>query len=168
MSFLNSSSYTKGEHLYGLDLARDEIRRKGFAIVVEGYLDLAALAGAGFDNAIASLGTAFTPAQTRLLARYCNRVVFSYDGDAAGAKATERSLDMLLAKGFDVCIVDLPGGLDPDDLIRRDGAEAYGTLVEQAPEYLEFIIRRVARKAPRNASRTRSKPSTPCYPICRS
>jgi len=139
--------YKKGEHLYGLDQAKEKIRKEGFAIVVEGYLDLAALVGAGFDNAVASLGTAFTAAQARLLARYCDRVVFSYDGDAAGASATERSLDLLLSRSFEVRIVELPGGTDPDDLIVRDGADAYGRLLTDAPEYLEFLIRREARKA---------------------
>jgi DNA primase len=143
-------TYKKGEHLYGLDQAKDQIRKQGFAIVVEGYLDLAALTGAGFDNAVASLGTAFTAAQARLLARHCNRVVFSYDGDAAGAAATERSLDLLLSRSFEVRVVELPGGTDPDDLIARDGAEAYGRLLKDAPEYLEFLIRREARKAASN------------------
>ena len=143
-------TYKKGEHLYGLDQAKESIRKQGFAIVVEGYLDRAALVGAGFDNAVASLGTAFTPGQARLLARYCDRVVFSYDGDAAGAKATERSLDLLLSRAFDVRIVELPGGTDPDDLIASDGAAAYGALVKNAPEYIEFLIRREARKAESN------------------
>jgi DNA primase len=140
-------AYKKGEHLYGLDLAKEAIRKAGTAIVVEGYLDLAALLQAGFKNAVASLGTAFTAGQARLLARYCNRVVFSYDGDAAGAAATERSLDLLLERGFEVRVVELPGGMDPDDYIRNNDAEAYGRLLEEAPEYIEFLIRREARRA---------------------
>jgi DNA primase len=138
-------TYTKGEHLYGLDAARDSIRREGFAIVVEGYLDLAALLQAGFENVVATLGTAFTPSQVRLLARYSNRVTVSYDGDAAGAAATARSLDLLLEKGFEVHVVDLPGKTDPDDYIRDNGAEAYGQLVRDAPEYLEFLVLRESR-----------------------
>ena len=138
-------AYKKGEHLYGLDLAKESIRREGFAIVVEGYLDLAAVMQAGFVNVVASLGTAFTEAQARLLARYCERVVFSYDGDTAGAAATVRSLDMLLSKGFDVRVVPLPAGTDPDDYIRDHGAQAYGDLLKEAPVYLEFLIRREAR-----------------------
>ena len=135
-------AYTKGNHLYGLDQARDAIRREGFAIVVEGYMDLAALVQNGFDNVVASLGTAFTPAQARLLSRYTTRVRVSYDGDAAGAQATARSLDMLLQQGFEVHVVELPGGADPDDTIRADGAAEYGRLVREAPEYLEFLVRR--------------------------
>jgi DNA primase len=137
-------TYTKGEHLYGLDLAGRSIRREGYAIVVEGYLDLAPLVQAGFENVVASLGTAFTPAQAKRLARYAQRVVISYDGDAAGAAATIRSLDMLLETGFDVRVVELPAGVDPDDYLRENGAESYAALLANAPEYLEFLIRREA------------------------
>jgi DNA primase len=94
---------------------------------------------------VASLGTAFTPAQARLLARYTNRLVFSYDGDAAGASATTRSLDLLLGRGFDVRVAELPGSADPDDCIREHGAEAYARIVRGAPEYLAFLIRRETR-----------------------
>jgi len=135
-------AYIKGNHLYGLDQARDAIRREGFAIVVEGYMDLAALVQNGFDNVVASLGTSFTPAQARLLSRYTNRVRVSYDGDAAGAAATARSLDMLLQQGFEIHVVELPGAADPDDCIREHGAAEYGRLVRDAPEYLEFLVRR--------------------------
>jgi DNA primase len=148
-------TYTKGEHLYGLDLAAGAIRREKAAIVVEGYMDLAALLQAGFENVVASLGTAFTPAQARRLARYTERVVFSYDGDSAGAAATARSLDLLLEKGFDVRVVDLPSGVDPDDYIRQKGAKAYGKLLRDAPEYLEFLVRREA--VSRDLSRVRDK-----------
>lgn len=138
-------TYTKGDQLYGLDLAGDAIRREGFAVVVEGYLDLAALLKAGIDQVVASLGTAFTPAQARLLARYTDRVLVSYDGDAAGAKATARSLDLLLERGFEVRVVELPAGKDPDDFVREEGPQAYEQLLRQAPEYLEFLIQREAR-----------------------
>jgi len=138
-------AYTKGEHLYGLDLASRAIRREGYAVVVEGYLDLAALVQAGYENVVASLGTAFTAAQARRLARYTERVVVSYDGDAAGAAATVRSLDLLLEKNFEVRVVDLPAGVDPDDYIRDKGADAYRGLVREAPEYLEYLVRREAR-----------------------
>jgi DNA primase len=143
-------AYKKGDQLYGLDLAKDAIRKERRAIVVEGYLDLAALLQAGFACVVASLGTAFTASQARLLARYCDRAFFSYDGDAAGASATERSLDLLLGRGFEVRVVELPGGQDPDDYIRAHGAEAYGQLLDQAPEYVEFLIRREARRVDPN------------------
>lgn len=148
-------TYTKGDQLYGLDLAREGIRREGFAVVVEGYLDLAALLQAGVDAVVASLGTAFTPAQVRLLARYTDRVLVSYDGDAAGAEATTRSLDLLLERGMEVRVVELPAGQDPDDFVREHGAEAYQRRVREAPEYLEFLIRRQAQQ--RDRSRIQDK-----------
>ena len=143
-------AYKKGEHLYGLHLAREAIRREGFAVVVEGYMDLAALVQAGVENVVASLGTAFTPNQARLLKRFSDRAIFSYDGDSAGAKATARSLDLLLEQDFEVRVVDLPAGQDPDDYIGEHGAEAYGQLVRQAPPYLEFLIRKAATGLDRN------------------
>lgn len=137
-------AYTKGDHLYGLDLARDAIRKADSVIVVEGYLDLAALVQAGFGNVVASLGTAFTPAQARLLARHTEKVFFSYDGDAAGAKAMLRSFDLLLEKGFEVRVVELPDGKDPDDFIRDEGADGYGKQLREAPEYIEYLVRQQA------------------------
>jgi DNA primase len=134
-------TYTKGDHLYGLDRARDAIRREGFAIVVEGYLDLAALVQAGFQAVVASLGTAFTPAQARLLGRFTDRVIVCYDGDTAGAKATARSLDLLLERGLEVRVVELPGSMDPDEFVRTHGGPAYEDLVRRAPSYLEFLVR---------------------------
>ena len=143
--YLNSPetpAYTKGEHLYGLDVARDAIRREGYAILVEGYLDLIALHQAGFENAVASLGTALTGAQVRLLGRFTERVVVSYDGDAAGSSAATRSLELFLERGFDVRVASLPPGDDPDDFIRAHGAAEYEALVTRSPGYLDFLVRR--------------------------
>jgi DNA primase len=146
--YLNSPetpAYVKGEHLYGLDVARDAIRREGFSILVEGYLDLIALHQAGFENAVASLGTALTPSQVKLLARYAERVVVSYDGDTAGANAAVKSLDLFLERGFDVRVVEIPRGKDPDDFVKDEGAAAYGAIVRQAPSYLDFLVQRELR-----------------------
>ena len=143
--YLNSPetpAYVKGEHLYGLDVARDAIRREGFAILVEGYLDLIAVHQAGFENAVASLGTALTPSQIKLLARYSERVVVSYDGDAAGRNAAARSLDLFLERGLDVRVAEIPDGGDPDDFIKERGAVAYDALVRQSPGYLDFLVQR--------------------------
>ena len=156
--YLNSpetAAYVKGDQLYGLDLAREAIRKEGFAIVVEGYLDLAAMMQAGFQNVVASLGTAFTPAQAQLLRRFTERVVVSYDGDAAGTSAAARSLDLLLERGLQVRVAELPEGLDPDDFLRKEGATAYGRLVEQAPGYLDFLIHHESRT--RDLSRIEEK-----------
>ncbi len=145
MNSPETPAYVKGEHLYGLDRARAAIRREASAIIVEGYLDLAALLQAGFDNVVATLGTAMTPHQVRLLGRHTERVVVSYDGDAAGSTATVRSLDLLLERGLEVRAVDLPAGQDPDDFVRSGGTEAYADLLRKAPGWLEFLLQREAR-----------------------
>jgi DNA primase len=146
--YLNSPetpAYVKGEHLYGLDIARDAIRREGFAILVEGYLDLIALHQAGFENSVASLGTALTASQVKLLARYSERVVVSYDGDAAGVNAAAKSLDLFLERGFDVRVAAIPQGGDPDDFVKEHGAAAYDALVRQSPSYLDFLVQKELR-----------------------
>jgi DNA primase len=146
--YLNSPetpAYVKGENLYGLDVAREAIRREGFAILVEGYLDLIALHQAGFENAVASLGTALTPSQVKLLARYSERVVVSYDGDTAGINAAAKSLDLFLERGFDVRVAEIPAGKDPDDFVKEQGAAAYDAIVRQAPSYLDFLVNRELR-----------------------
>ncbi len=147
--YLNSPetpAYVKGDHLYGLDRARAAIREQGFAIVVEGYLDLAALVQAGFENVVATLGTAMTPQQARLLGRATRNVVISYDGDAAGGEAAVRSLDLLAERGFEVRAVDLPGGQDPDEFLRSAGPGAYRELVGSAPGWLDFLLGRELRR----------------------
>jgi DNA primase len=146
--YLNSPEtpvYVKGDQLYGLDLAREAIRREGLAVVVEGYMDLAAVLQAGTEAVVATLGTAFTPGQAKLLARFTTRVVVSYDADRAGMQAAARSLDVLLGRGFEVRILELPGGLDPDDFIRKEGAEAYARRLQQASGWLEFLLERERR-----------------------
>jgi DNA primase len=156
--YLNSPetpAYVKGDHLYGLDQAKEPIRREGYAIVVEGYLDLAALRQAGFGHSVASLGTAFTVNQARLLSRYTRRVTVCYDGDAAGAAASQRSLDLLLERAFDVRVAELPSGSDPDDFIGKEGAPAFDALLKEAPGWLEYLVRREC--ATRDLGRTEEK-----------
>lgn len=156
--YLNSPetpAYVKGEHLFGLDRARDAIRREGLAILVEGYLDLAAVRQAGFDHVVASLGTAFTSAQAKLLGRFARRVVVAYDGDDAGVAAAGRAADALLEEGIEVRIARLPEGSDPDDLVRSEGAEAFGARVLEAPGWFEFLIAR--EKGARDLSRPEEK-----------
>jgi DNA primase len=156
--YLNSPetpAYVKGDHLYGLDEGKEAIRREGHVVVVEGYLDLAALRQAGCQHSVASLGTAFTPSQARLLSRYTGRVVVCYDGDAAGAAATQRSLDLLLERGFEVRAAELPSGMDPDDFVRKEGAVAFEQLVQQAPGWLEYLVHREC--ATRDLRRTEEK-----------
>ncbi|HQZ83397.1 MAG TPA: DNA primase [Pyrinomonadaceae bacterium] len=141
--YLNSpetAAYTKGDNLYGLFQAKDAIRRKGFAILVEGYLDLIALVENGVDNVVASLGTAFTDAQAKLISRFTKRIVINYDGDAAGTKAARRAIELLLPHDFDVKILVLPDGNDPDDFIRQNGEAEYNALRGRAKPFLQFAL----------------------------
>jgi DNA primase len=135
-------TYVKGDNLYGLDVAKEAIRREGFAILVEGYLDLIVLHQAGFDNAVASLGTALTTSQVRLLSRFSERIVVSYDGDPAGRNAASKSIDLLLERGFEVRVAEIPGGRDPDEFVRQEGAGAYETLVRGAAGFIEFLLKK--------------------------
>jgi DNA primase len=141
--YLNSPetpAYTKGQHLYGLFQAKNEIRQKKFAILVEGYLDLIALYEFGITNVAASLGTAFTPEQSKLLGRFARKVVINYDGDDAGIKAARRAIEHLLPQDFDVKVLVLPDGKDPDDFIREKGVEAYNDARGKATPFLRFAL----------------------------
>jgi DNA primase len=133
--YLNSPetpAYVKGQHLYGLFQSKEAIRQKKFAILVEGYLDLIALYQFGITNVAASLGTAFTPEQSKLLSRFTKRVVINYDGDTAGIKAARRAIEELLPQDFDIKVLVLPDGQDPDDFVRANGTEAI-TSPEEMP-----------------------------------
>ena len=121
----DSDLYKKGANLFALDLSRPEIRRRGFAILVEGYFDCVMPHQFGFRNVIASLGTSLTTDQAKLLRHYTRRVVINYDPDTAGAKATVRSADIFVQEGFSVSIARVPGGRDPDSFLREHGAQAY-------------------------------------------
>ena len=147
--YLNSpetAAYTKGRHLYGLHLTRDDIRRKGFAILVEGYLDLIVPYQAGVRNAVASLGTALTPEQVRLLGRFARKVVVNYDGDRAGVKAAERAIETLLTEDFEIKVLVLPDGADPDEFIRAHGAESYHERRGKAQTFIQFVIEQATRE----------------------
>jgi DNA primase len=147
--YLNSpetAAYTKGRHLYGLNLTRDEIRRKGFAILVEGYLDLIVPFQAGVRNAVASLGTALTPEQARLLGRFARKVVVNYDGDRAGVKAAQRAIETLIAAEFETKVLVLPDGADPDEFIRAQGADAYQERRGKAQSFIQFVITQATRE----------------------
>ncbi len=141
--YLNSPEtalYTKGQHLFGLNLTRDNIRRKTFAILVEGYLDLVIPYQHGIRNMVASLGTALTEPQARLLGRYSRRVVVNFDPDRAGAAAARRSLETLLGEGFNVKVLTLPDNLDPDDFIRTRGPVVYYKHLKRSQPFLDFVV----------------------------
>lgn len=141
--YLNSPetpAYVKGKHLYGLFQSREAIRQKKFAILVEGYLDLIALYQFGVTNVAASLGTAFTHDQARLLGRFAKKVVINYDGDTAGIKAARRAIEELLPQDIEIKVLVLPNGQDPDDFIRANGAEAYNNARGRALPFLNFAF----------------------------
>jgi DNA primase len=143
--YLNSPEtpiYSKSSVLYHLDRAKEGLRQRDFAILVEGYMDTIAVARAGIANVIASCGTSLTEPQARLLGRFTHRVVVNYDPDSAGQAATERSLTLLLEQGFEIRVLQLPGGKDPDSFLRAQGAPAYTKLLEAAPTYIDYLISR--------------------------
>jgi DNA primase len=146
--YLNSPEtpiYSKSNVLYHLDRAKEAIRQHDFAILVEGYMDAIAVARSGITNVVASCGTSLAEAQIKLLGRFTRRIVVNYDADTAGQTATERSLAMLLEKEFDVRVLLLPGGADPDEFLKKNGADAYRKLLAEAPTYLDYLIARARR-----------------------
>lgn len=145
--YLNSPEtpiYTKSRILYNLHRAGAALRKLDLAILVEGYMDAIALVSSGIENVVASCGTSLTESQVRLLGRYTRRVVVNYDPDSAGLAATERSLGLLLEEGFEVKVLALPGALDPDAFIRREGANAYRDRLRRAPSYIDYLTDRAA------------------------
>lgn len=136
--YLNSPEtpvFSKGRELYGLYEARTAIRQRGYALVVEGYMDVVALAQSGFANAVATLGTACTPDHVQKLFRFTESVVFSFDGDAAGRRAAGRALEASLPHASDtrsIRFLFLPPEHDPDSFVRERGAEAFDRCVASA------------------------------------
>lgn len=135
--YRNSSQteiFDKSKVIYGVNLLKKRKARKpiDYVIMTEGYMDVIALHKAGFDTAVASMGTALTVKQARQIKLYSDLVYISYDGDTAGQKATMRGLDILRECGLTVKVVRLPDGLDPDDIIKRGGAQAYQKLLDEA------------------------------------
>ena len=145
--YLNSPEtpiYTKGRTLYGLNLSKNAIRQRGFAVLVEGYFDYAQVYQAGMQGVVASCGTALTPQQAQQLRRFTSKVVLSFDPDAAGQGAAAKSCEMLVAEGFVVNVASLPAGDDPDTFVRKNGGQAYGERLQHSQPYLEYLLDRSA------------------------
>ena len=143
--YLNSPDtvlYKKSNNLYPLNATRDEIRRRDFAILVEGYFDCLVPFQFGVRNMVASLGTSLTENQVQVLGRHTRNVLINYDPDSAGTAAAMRSVDLFLEKGFRVNVLQLPKGSDPDTFLRREGREAYLEKVKSSQPYLEFALSR--------------------------
>jgi DNA primase len=147
-----SPLYHKGDVLYGLHEARVEVRRNGWALLCEGNFDLLALHQAGFGNALAPLGTAFTAAQAKLIARFAQRVTVLFDGDNAGLKAVHAAAPLLQQHALRGAVARLPPGQDPDSFARSAGVEALQRLVQNAQGMIEFLIDSAAEHAGDSAS----------------
>lgn len=130
--------YTKGSYLYGLNLAIEHIKQKDFVIIVEGYLDFLTPYQAGIGNIVASLGTALTTEQLRLLKRFTKNIVMVFDADSAGQSASLRGLDLAVAEDMNVKVAALPQGYDPDKFVREKGAEKFQNIITEAGNFFDY------------------------------
>lgn len=138
--------FNKKRNLFGINNLKEIKNQNGldYVIMVEGYMDAISLYQAGFKNVVASMGTSLTLEQAKLLKRYVSKVIVSYDGDGAGQKATVRSLDIFAGEGFDIRVISLPEGLDPDDVIKKYGADKYQQLIDGAIPLIDFKLKIIA------------------------
>jgi DNA primase len=158
--YLNSPEtaiYSKSRVLFNLDLAKEAIRALNYAILVEGQMDCISVFAAGLHNVIASSGTAFTGPQAGLLARFSKQVVVNFDPDAAGAKATERTLGLLVEEEFEVRVLTLETGFDPDLFVRRKGKAAYRDALKQSQKYFDYLIERARAQFPVRSAEGKAK-----------
>jgi DNA primase len=147
--YLNSPQtkiYHKTDVLYNLNRARNAIRKVEHSILVEGYMDVIGVFSAGVEEVVASCGTALTSSQVRALKRHSDRIVVNFDPDRAGDAAAERSVQMFLDEGMHVRILELEGGLDPDEYVKQFGAETYRKKVETATNYFQWLAGRARKK----------------------
>ncbi len=149
--YLNSPEtayFSKGHNLYGINHAHKAMRDKGEALVVEGYMDVIACHSNGFPNAVASLGTALTREQGKLMMRYTSNVLLAYDADAAGINATHRGAELLRDLGCKVKVLSVSGGKDPDEFLRHHKPEDFASLVESAPSWVQFKLASLVKTTP--------------------
>jgi DNA primase len=133
--------FSKGSILYGLNWAGSSIRQRGYVMIMEGYMDVIAAVQYGIENVVASLGTAFTREQAKLLKRYTDKVIICFDADTAGEKAALRGMDLLRDEKCQVKVISLPRGLDPDDFIRKMGREKFAQVVlSEAKSLIEYKL----------------------------
>ncbi len=158
--YLNSPEtplYTKGQVLFNLDKAKAAIRQQDYALLVEGQMDCIRVFTAGIQPVIATSGTAFTEHQVRLLSRFTKRVVVNFDPDTAGANAAEKSLSLLTEAEFEVRIVTLEGGLDPDRFVQENGIAAYAEALRTAKPHAEYLIERARTLFPQRTAEAKVK-----------
>jgi DNA primase len=158
--YLNSPEtaiYSKSRVLFNLDNAKEAIRKLEYSILVEGQMDCISVYAAGFHNVIASSGTAFTELQAKLLGRFSKKVVVNFDPDTAGARATERTLGLLVEEEFEIRVLTLETGFDPDLFIRRKGKDAYGAALKTSQKYFDYLIDRARAMFPVRNSESKVK-----------
>lgn len=136
--------FNKSRNLFALNLAKKT--KCGYIILSEGNIDVVSLHQAGFDSAVASLGTSLTPEQARLISRYTNEVIIAYDNDGAGQKAAQRAIGILEKLDLKVRVLSLQGAKDPDELIRSKGPDAFRMLLEGSEDQMDYRLRRVTEK----------------------
>ena len=139
--------FNKGRLLFGLDKSNREINKAGAAVVVEGYMDAISLFSAGVRNVVATLGTAFTADHAKLILRYAGKIIFCYDSDEAGQRATIRALPIVQAAGAQVFVVKVPDGKDPDEFIRKHGKAAFDDLISHAQTLIDYRMNYVLARA---------------------
>ncbi|HKZ57556.1 MAG TPA: DNA primase [Thermodesulfovibrionales bacterium] len=141
--YLNSPEtgvFKKGETLFGLNLAKEEIRKKGYSLIVEGYLDTIVCHQYGFKNTVAPLGTALTSKQLQRLKPLTGRIVLVFDNDDAGVAASKRSLTILFENNFRAKVLLLPEGEDPDSFLRKEGSQPFKKMLSNAMSVIEFLV----------------------------
>jgi DNA primase len=147
--YLNSPAtdlYQKSQVLYNLNRAKNAIRKFDHTVLVEGYMDVIGVYAAGVHEVVASCGTALTNAQVRALKRHSERIVVNFDPDAAGSNATERSIQMLLDENMHIRVLELEGGLDPDEYVKQSGADAYRAKLDSAGSYFHWLADRARQR----------------------
>lgn len=154
--YLNSPEtlvFKKSQNLFAMNLAKKS--KSGHIILTEGNLDVVSLHQAGFDSAVASLGTSLTPEQARLISRYVPEVLLCYDGDSAGRKATDRAIGILNKLELKVRVLELPGAKDPDEFIKKNGSDAFRNILEGSAGQLDYRLRLIEEQYPPDADSTR-------------
>ena len=145
--YLNSPDtlvYSKSRSLFALNLAKKS--KSGYILLVEGNIDVVSLHQAGFDSAVASLGTSLTADQARLISRYAQQVVIAYDSDSAGQKAVQRAISILQPLDIKVKVVQIPGAKDPDEFIQQNGPSAFRNLIERSGNQIEYRLAQTAEQ----------------------
>jgi len=165
--YLNSPEtpvYVKGKNLFGLNLTKGFIKEKGFAIIVEGYMDLIIPFQYGIKNIVATCGTALTPDQVRILKRFSNTAVILFDPDKAGEEASLRGLDLLVSMDMNVRIATLPQGMDPDTFVRKHGSDAFLKIVSTSKDLFDYKLDLLSRKYNKEGVRGRAAIATLMLP----